>query len=138
MNIILELAERLENIARIQNTFAQVIINDNSDLIAGLVEGQLNDQQTGNNEPISPEYSSFYAAFKGFSTPNLKLEGDFHRSIFAVAQGEGVGIGATDEKTDLLINRYGQDILKLSDQNADFFNRDTLLPEMMERNQREL
>lgn len=138
MNIILELAEKLERVANMQQEYAHEIINENEDLIAGLIEGQLNARQDGDNNPISPRYSPSYAAFKGFSTPDLKLTGDFHRSIYAQATQQGAAIGATDEKTDALVARYGAEVLKLSEQNADFFNRDTLLPEIQERNLREL
>jgi hypothetical protein len=138
VNIILDLADKLQRIAESQQQFAGEIINDNEDRIAGLVEGQMNVGQTGEGTPIRPAYSPSYAAFKGFQTPDLKLSGDFHKSIYATAERFGAGIGATDEKTESLVERYGEEILKLSDENADFFNKDILLPELRERNLREL
>ena len=57
--------------------------------------------------------------YKGRLRPvDLYDTGDFHKSIHAKAFKKAFEIVATDEKTDKLQDRYGDDILGLTDQNV--------------------
>ena len=45
---------------------------------------------------------------------DLKLKGDFHREVFAIADDEGLRVGSNDRKSALLSEKYGDVIWTLS------------------------
>lgn len=109
---------------------------------AALREEELADLNVANLEKgirsdgskITPEYSPSYAAFKGFKTPNLKLEGDFHSGIFFDADKttEVIKTGSTDWKEDKLREKYGNEILGVSDSQL-MGEIDDELPELIDK-----
>lgn len=126
---------KLEQVVAIQIQFIREVVDENEDLIAGLVTSQMDRGEDATGK-ITPEYSPGYAAFKGFTTPNLRLEGDFHRSVFAEALADGIEIDATDPKTERLVGKYGENILSLQDSSIDEFNEGILLSELQIKNER--
>lgn len=78
-----------------------------------LDQGKKND---GNN--IVPSYSPNYARKKGFNSPDLKVTGDFRQSIEIDYRGDSLVFGASDRKTPHLIEKYTENILGLTDENA--------------------
>ena len=56
---------------------------------------------------------------KGQPTTRVTLRdtGAFHKSMFVVFDSEGFYITASDEKTEKLIKRYGEEIFRLTDKN---------------------
>lgn len=56
---------------------------------------------------------------KGQPTTRVTLRdtGAFHKSMFVVFDSEGFYITASDEKTEKLIKKYGEEIFRLTDKN---------------------
>lgn len=62
----------------------------------------------------------------------LRDTGDFHYSFEVEADSDKMVIIATDEKTEDLLDRYGEEIIGLTDENLQKFRDETLLPKLME------
>ena len=131
-----ELVLKLESIIDFQRVFLREVVSENEQLIAGLVTSQMERGETGEGTPIRPEYSPGYAAFKGFSTPDLKLTGAFHASVYADAEQDDIIIDATDSKRGQLTAKYGENILSLQERNIDRLNEAVIIPEMQRKNER--
>jgi len=78
--------------------------------LADLNVERMNKGLLNNGKKIEPKYSDDYKAFKGFSTPNLKLEGDFQSGVFVDVQSTDIKIGSTDYKEDKLVEKYSENI----------------------------
>lgn len=82
--------------------------------IANLMEGL-----DSRDNAIEPPYSDRYARFKqsiGYSPNkvNLRVTGDFHKSIQARADNTGIEYTASDYKADDLLWKYGEQVLGVS------------------------
>ncbi len=116
------------------------IINDNDwEIIEMNTVDQLYDRgitATGisiaDYEPYS-EYTIELKEMKGQPTNRVTLrdEGDFHRSFEVDTDNEKMMIVASDRKTIKLIQRYGDDIMGLTQENIEKFEEETLLPQIM-------
>jgi hypothetical protein len=60
----------------------------------------------------------------------LKDKGDFYRGIVAKVRAQDVGLEGTDSKTQELQEKYGQDIIGISDEAVDAFRDDYVRPEL--------
>jgi hypothetical protein len=90
-------------------------ITEHSDEIADLNTEQLRkgEKSDGGTTGTYRNYS-----YKGrFSPVDLYDTGDFHKSIKPKAFGKAFEMVATDEKTEMLQDRYGDEILGLTDKN---------------------
>jgi len=77
----------------------------------------------------SDEYSPSYAKYKGFKKPiNLKDKGDFYRGIFVDVRTNTVVIDSADEKTQSLLDRYGEKIFGLDAENAAIYSNEYMAP----------
>lgn len=65
----------------------------------------------------------------------LRDEGDFHRSFEVETDNEKMTIVASDAKTVKLLHRYGDDIMGLTQENIEKFEKETLMPEIMKQAQ---
>lgn len=65
----------------------------------------------------------------------LRDEGDFHRSFEVETDNEKMTIVASDKKTVKLLHRYGDDIMGLTQENIEKFEKETLMPEIMKQAQ---
>ncbi len=135
MSAITNLLRDLENVIKLQRQFAVEAIEKKEGLISELVVRQMESGVDGTGGPIRPEYSPRYAAFKGFKTPNLKLTGAFHKSVFADAVSDGIETGATDEKTGKLEAKYSKNILSLTERSIDAIT-ESILPDIQLRNEK--
>lgn len=135
MSEITKLLNDLQNLAKLQRQFAIESIEKKEGLISELVVRQMESGIDGTGNPIRPEYTPKYAKFKGFSTPNLKRTGAFHRSVFADAVSDGIETGATDEKTGKLEAKYTKNILSLTERSIDVIT-ESVLPDIQLRNEK--
>ena len=64
-------------------------------------------------------YTERYAKQKGRKLPNLRLTGDFWLAFtLDISNGFPIELTSTDEKTALLIKRYGENIFNLNQVNT--------------------
>lgn len=87
-------------------------------------------------EPYS-DYTVEMKMMKGQPADRVTLrdEGDFHRSFEVETDNEKMMIVASDRKTILLLHRYGEDIMGLTQENIETLERETLMPEIMKQAQ---
>lgn len=72
---------------------------------------------------------------KGQPTTRVTLRdtGAFHRSMFVVFDSEGFYITASDEKTSKLVEKYGEEIFRLTDKNLTRILRSHVRKELVKR-----
>jgi len=85
--------------------------------LADLNVSQMNEGILSTGEKITPQYSNAYANFKGFKTPNLKLEDDFHSGVFADAKTDYIEFDSTDYKAEKLEDKYSSNIFGIAPKN---------------------
>lgn len=78
----------------------------------------------------NPEYAAFKRTLNSKGVTDLKLTGDFHQSFFQDVTKFPVAFGATDEKTDELVQGYGEEIFGMDKSNTEEFS-DQLKPEIV-------
>ena len=109
---ISEIRKRSNQFVANLNIFIAQSIESNDDDIVQLNRDQMLAGKYKTGKKIKPKYSSRYAQRKGFSTPNLKLKGDFQRDMFLTVDenNDSIIITSDDEKTPHLVNRYTTDV----------------------------
>lgn len=72
---------------------------------------------------------------KGQPTTRVTLRdtGDFHNSMFVVFDAEGFYVTASDEKTEELVKKYGEEIFRLTDKNFTRIVRSHIRKELVKR-----
>jgi hypothetical protein len=97
-----------------------LILQNNALYAADLLTGQLLEGLDGDDQPLMHYHSEAYAEMKLHLNPrgvtDLKLEGNFHDSIFLKADQWPSIFDATDEKKNHLVSIYGKAILQLNDE----------------------
>ena len=91
-------------------------IEKSADIISDQVTSQLQRGVDGKDESLG-EYASY--AYKGRLEPvDLRLTGDFWRSIVPKTYNDYFEMTATDPKTEMLTQKYGDAILDLDSQSV--------------------
>lgn len=103
-------------------SIAQASVEAHKPEIEDLNTDQLNAGQNAKGQPIRPPYRPLTVVIKqakGQSTNRvtLKDEGDFHKSIFVKTHQNAFELEATDPKTAALTDKYGEEILGLTEAN---------------------
>jgi len=117
MSVILEAKTKLLNlIANIEEIIRLEAI-EHQDFIAELNQMQLAEGQRPDGSFL-PDYSQTSVSVFGKPPGAIKLfdEGDFYEGIKPLFESQGLDMVGLDEKTSMLINRYG-DVLGLSQEN---------------------
>ena len=72
---------------------------------------------------------------KGQPTTRVTLRdtGAFHESMYVVFDSEGFYITASDDKTQELVNKYGEEIFRLTDKNFTRIVRSHIRKELIKR-----
>ena len=118
------------------------IVRDKEDVIVSAIA---NDQLyrrgiNGRGEKIM-DYAPYTATTvrikknKGQPTTRVTLRdtGDFHNSMFVVFDAEGFYVTASDDKTPELIEKYGEEIFRLTDKNFTRIIRSHIRKELVKR-----
>lgn len=107
--------------------------------------GQLFEGYRADDSPIEPEYTDKTKWFKmdkgqPIDRVTLKDTGYFHSSIFAEVENDGILFGATDPKTESLLEKYDQNeqLLNLSDNHVEFLNEEIILPNAIKEMDKDL
>ncbi len=144
--MILEKIKRFET--RLKNLpikrFIFEILSSKSAELEDLNIAQLTKGERSDGTKIRPNYAdSGYAAFKnarnpraGKGTPDLKDTGDFYQGIKVRVTRQSVITSGTDEKTDALQFKYGDEIIGINIEGLDA--RELLMPELLIKIKRHL
>lgn len=122
MSTFADLSKRLGSVIRSLPKMIDRAVFENQSEIIDLNTAQLSKGKDSLGELLDRYASDSYAAYKkaiGSQAPNgvpdLKLEGDFYEGFYIEKSGDDYLIYSKDEKTNSLVNRYGQSIFGLSD-----------------------
>ena len=117
---LISLRQSLENIIPRLNGIILQILDDHETQIKELIHIQLRKGERGDGQLISPQYSDKYARKKGFTVPDLKVDGSFWDSIYTEPENQVLKIDS-DIKTrkgfelgQHLQKRYTNMILELT------------------------
>ncbi len=110
---------------KIKKVDTELVIQDSMEEVSPLItdrqKGQMLEGVNSKGARIGRYRSGAYAQMKaamnpipGFGVPDLLLTGQFYKSIFTEVRGDKVLTDATDEKTQSLVNKYGEEIFGLN------------------------
>ena len=112
---VAELRQRSNRFTENIDIYIENVIDDNQALIDLNREQLHNEHKTANDQPITPQYSKWYAAIKGFSTPDLYATGETQRTLTIEATRDGqFYIDGHTEQTPELMEKYGEDIFGIA------------------------
>lgn len=136
--------DKIEGLRYFEDTIVEVIqgvINENYDVITYLnSEDQLNKRGVDRNgvsiaayEPYRPLTLKIKRAKRQpIDRVTLRDTGAFHRSFKLNIGPTAFEITPTDLKTEMLIEKYGEEILGLTDENAQYFIDNYIKPALFE------
>lgn len=123
------------------------VIRDNEDIIvSAIADDQLYRRGiTGRGRKIK-DYAPYKDTTirikheKGQPTTRVTLRdtGDFHNSMFVVFDADGFYITSSDEKTEDLVAKYGEDIFRLTDKNFTRIIRSHIRRDLLRRTRQAL
>lgn len=119
---------------------AAEVVRENSNILIDMNTEKLKEGKTSTEDNISPSYySDDYAQMKndmnprpGFGVPDLFLEGDFQERFFVEDVEMGWQIDSKNEKRNMLLSKYGEDVLGNTEQDEREFNEEYIVPELIE------
>lgn len=118
------------------------IIMDKEDVIvSAIADDQLYRRGINGREVKIMSYAPYtettkkIKAKKGQPTTRVTLRdtGDFHNSMFVVFDSEGFYVTASDDKTQALVDKYGDEIFRLTDKNLTRIIRSHVRKELVKR-----
>ena len=112
--------------------FFEEALEENKEEFLALNRSQLSNHMTSKGTPITPPYTPAYAKRKGFKVPDLKVTGEFHKSIEVEFHNGKITV-KSDLKlddgfplADHLAEKYSEDIFQLTEENVKKFERQYL------------
>lgn len=139
-NIIEDKIEALTAFKEKIFSFTKDIVLDNEHIIADMnARVQLYEQGINSDGDKIADYAPYRPVtvqiklMKGQPTNRVTLydEGDFHASFRVIANDISFLIDATDYKTEKLLDKYGEQILGLTDDNLNELVWEYIYPELM-------
>jgi len=136
---------RLDNLERALKRLPDVlelateqVVQDNRAFLEDANTAQLAAGVDREGEPITPEYAPLTVAIKQAkgqvsNRVTLRDEGDFYSGILAQLSPAGVELVGTDPKTAGLTEKYGEEILGLTDAHVAEFREDYVKPELLQK-----
>lgn len=89
---------------------------------------------TYSTSPLGQQYAEFKASLNpeaGEGNVDLKLSGAFYRAMIMKITGENIDIDSTDDKSKMLIGKYGSDVFGLTDDNWQIWLDEIFMPDFM-------
>lgn len=125
MELLKQLQKKLKSIPVAH--FIREAFNESRDVIEDMNAEQLQQGLRADGEEIRPKYRNpLYAEYKQFKnskpthgTPDLRDTGAFYKGIKAVISGDTLELKGTDEKTEMLQEKYKDSIIGLSEGNVE-------------------
>jgi hypothetical protein len=132
------LIDNLENLD-FNNVIEESMI-DTVDSFVRLQRLQMLSGQTSEGRKIGRYKSPAYAKKKyqlsrlaGYGNVDLRLTGDFYRGVTVDPRSKSVAIGGADYKTEILTDKYGEEIFGLNQEYAGEYSVNYLAPVAVER-----
>lgn len=141
MNVIDILINKITSFEKNINSLIETIVKDNENIVldlntqSQLFEKGIDSEGTELNTiaPYRPLTVSI-KKIKGQPTSRVTLrdEGDFHRSFFIKYSDTGFSVDASDEKTEALLEKYGDEVLGLTHESLEEILRNYIIPGLIE------
>lgn len=116
MGRVRQLVVSLRERAAKQEEELLAIVKKHEPELLDLNKEQLQGNQDSDGKSLG-KYSKKYAELKGEENVNLFLTGDFYYGFFFASEKFPVIIFSYDEKTEWLVNRYGENVFGLTKNN---------------------
>jgi len=112
-----------------EKTADDIIMRNGQDFAVSMNRQQMIDGEDSKGNEIAPSYfSPTYSAFKnklnprpGLGTPDLRKTGRFQDLMKFIKKGKKYFITSIDQKTGMLVTKYGEDIFGLDKINSQSF-----------------
>jgi hypothetical protein len=129
------LAAALKSLPRVLTAAVADVARDNAYVLEDANAAQLGEGLDATGRDITPEYAPLTVEIKqakGQPTDRVTLRdsGDFYAGIVARVRSEAIALEGTDPKTQELQQKYGRDIIGLSDEAVAEFREDYVRPEL--------
>jgi hypothetical protein len=115
-------------------------LRDSQDAIVTMQAEQMRLGKKSTGEKIGWYGSNAYAQFKQlhgsiapFRVPDLLLTGAFYGGLKVNLSGDKLEITSTDEKTPMLVKKYGEEIFGLMDDSREMLQEEVFAPDMVKR-----
>jgi len=138
MGTLLQLKKRLEalKVDRVSQDSMEAVSNQ----LADRQRDQMLEGKNRKGARIGRYRNPAYARMKevmnplpGFGVPDLRLTGEFYKQVYVDVRDNTVIIDSTDEKTQSLVNKYGEEIFGLNENTKAEFIRKDLRPVFMQK-----
>jgi hypothetical protein len=129
------IAARLRQLPQQLADATRRVVNDNNHVLEDANTAQLAAGIDSDGRPIGPEYAPLTVAIKqlkGQPTDRVTLrdEGDFYSSVALHLDATEFEMVATDVKAPGLLEKYGEEVLGLTDEHVEEFRDDYVRPEL--------
>ena len=110
--------------SKLPDLFENAMLSQQKEIV-GINRANLSGGKLSTGGSIVPKYSDAYAKKKGIRTPNLKVTGEFHKSIYVTPTNKDEVLITSDETRNgfplaaHLSEKYTQDIYGVGDNDAD-------------------
>lgn len=133
MSVILEAKIKLIRVRRAIYAIIREEAIKNSEFISDLNRSQLEKGERA-DESVLPNYSPVSVNQFGKPPGSMRLfdTGDFYEGIKPIFDDDGFDLTGLDEKTTMLVERYGEMILGLNDENKQLL-ANMLVPGIIQR-----
>lgn len=123
----------LKSLKKILPDLLVEVLNENATLIEDLNIAQLQKGERADGE-ILPDYSrGSIARGKRPGPMTLFDTGKFYRAIKIETIGKALAVTNDDSKANMLVGRYGEEILGFQEQNLEIIKYDIALPGLQEK-----
>jgi hypothetical protein len=124
-----------------QNDIAKAVIKDTDEEVIDTLQDQLFSGKSGSGSDITPKYTPFTKFLKGLKGQptdrvTLKDTGKFYKSQKVKFTGKGFDTIATDPKTKDLTEKYGEEVLMLSEESLDEYREESFDDQFIEAAQK--
>lgn len=128
MSVFADMADKFEKAASLVPSLVDSSIEATEGQLLDFNREQLDKGKRSDSQNITPDYSLPYAKRKGFKTPNLKVTGEFHRSLSAKIKARSIEIEGKRQNKGFdvaahLEKRYTSNIYGLTDSNQTKYNK---------------
>lgn len=129
------IAARLKQLPELLTVATGQIVDQNRAFLEDANTAQLAAGLDSEGQDIGPEYAPLTVAIKkekGQPTDRVTLrdEGDFYSSVVLNLDRDRFELVATDPKTPALVEKYGEEILGITEENLEEFRDDYVRPEL--------
>ena len=138
-----EIDSVIEQLQKFENEVDQYVLDvveENKELVLDMnTQDQLFERGVNSkDQKILPPYTPYTVKMKKIlgqpsNRVTLRNEGNFHSSFYLKRESKEIEISATDEKTEALVDKYGEEIFGLTPDNLEEISNNYVKPALEEK-----